>query len=65
MLEEVVVVLHIDVEAVIVVELDEASFAWTRATDPDPNAKRRARKATVTRMHILIRLTKPTTFPPN
>jgi hypothetical protein len=57
--------LDIDVEAAIVVELDDASFTCARATDPELNEKRRARKPTVTRMHMLIRLLKLATFTPD
>jgi hypothetical protein len=62
-------VLDIDSEEIIetdvIVELDAVLIAWARATDPELNDERRARKATITRMHMFIRLLKPATFTPN
>lgn len=50
--------------AIIVVELEEVLFvcAWARATGPERNDERRARKAMVTRMEMLILSPKPVTF---
>lgn len=56
-----------NIEAVIVAEVDDvlSVCVWARATGPDVNDKRRARKAIVMRMQILILLPKPATFTPD
>jgi hypothetical protein len=48
----------------LVVVVDEVLFvsAWAPTIDPEENDKRRARKVTVMRVHMLILLSKPATF---
>jgi hypothetical protein len=66
-LVEVVLVLDVDVEEnvdALVVVVDDMLFVcvWAPTIHPDENDKRRARKVTVMRVHMLILLHKPATF---
>jgi hypothetical protein len=60
-------VLDVDVEEnvdTVVVVVDDVLFVcvWASAMKPEVNDKRRARKVTVMRVHMLILLPKPATF---
>ena len=54
------------IEANVIVELDDVLFVcvWARTTNPELNDTRRARKAVVMRMQMLIVLPKSATFAP-
>jgi hypothetical protein len=60
-------VLDVDVEEnvdTVVVVVDDVLFicVWAPAMEPEVNDKRRTRKVTVMRVHMLILLPKPATF---
>lgn len=62
--------LDVDVEEnvdTVAVVVDDVLFvcAWARATEPEASDKRRARKAMVMRVHVLILLPNPATFTPS